>query len=275
MELASVTIGRLFADLFLANSHETATALKTYGVPEEKIYVFNNACPSSYRQISEGMKSLKKVLIVSNHAPAEILEAASILREAGISVAHIGLDAEQRLVTPSLLNDYDAVITIGKTVQYCILSSLPVYVYDHFGGPGWLSEENIEKAEWHNHSGRCTREKKTADQIASEITTGYEAAKLFLCENAARIAGRYILEDILLDILRREKSRKENCLTISMAEAVKVSAANAAIIRREYRNADILLQQRDAIAADRHAFSKSRTRLLRAFLKAFANKLPA
>ena len=47
-------------------------------------------------------------------------------------------------MTPEVLAPYDAVVTIGKTVQYALSMGIPAYVYDHFGGVGWLDEDSLE-----------------------------------------------------------------------------------------------------------------------------------
>lgn len=49
---------------------------------------------------------------------------------------------------------YDSVISIGKTVQYCLASHISVFCYDHFGEPGYISRNNYDKARHHNFSGR-------------------------------------------------------------------------------------------------------------------------
>lgn len=46
------------------------------------------------------------------------------------------------------------VICNGKSVQYALTTGVPVFLYDHFGGPGWLTEDNFEKAAYYNFSGR-------------------------------------------------------------------------------------------------------------------------
>ncbi|WP_416914340.1 hypothetical protein [Seohaeicola sp.] len=61
------------------------------------------------------------------------------------------------------------VLTIGKSVQYAMAARRPVYVYDRFGGPGWITSENFKNAEKFNFSGRCVGQEKRAEEIASEI----------------------------------------------------------------------------------------------------------
>jgi hypothetical protein len=58
------------------------------------------------------------------------------------------------ITSAELLDHYDCVISIGKTVQYCLVQGIPVFLYDRFGGPGYLNESNYELAEYYNFSGR-------------------------------------------------------------------------------------------------------------------------
>ena len=48
------------------------------------------------------------------------------------------------ITSAELLDHYDCVISIGKTVQYCLVQGIPVFLYDRFGGPGYLNESNYD-----------------------------------------------------------------------------------------------------------------------------------
>ncbi|GHB16975.1 hypothetical protein GCM10007094_00460 [Pseudovibrio japonicus] len=50
---------------------------------------------------------------------------------------------------------------------------VPVFVYDHFGGPGWLSKQNLERAEYFNFNGKCTRNKRSARRLWAQVLDGY------------------------------------------------------------------------------------------------------
>jgi hypothetical protein len=53
---------------------------------------------------------------------------------------------------------------------------MPVYCYDYFGGPGYLSDSNIERAAHFNFAGRCGRRRLSAEAIADELVRGYGVA---------------------------------------------------------------------------------------------------
>ena len=145
--------------------------------------IFPNPAPVSYTEMQTPSEQLRRVLIVSNHPPEEILNAKKILCQNGIEAVSLGQNTGQySRVTADLLDGYDAVVTIGKTVQYCLVGGKPVYVYDKFGGPGYLTAKNFELAKSKNFSGRGFK-KKEAKTIADEVVRGYNTARKYSLEN--------------------------------------------------------------------------------------------
>ena len=136
------------ADVILANSEETRRVLPLTGVR-----LLRNPAPKCFDSPHLGGEG---VLLVSNHPPSELTSI-------------VGRRYGQVRVTPDMIRQYDCIICNGKTVQYALRSGVPVYLYDHFGGPGWLTPENFDKAEEHNFSGRPWP-RKTADEIRAELS---------------------------------------------------------------------------------------------------------
>lgn len=160
--------------LFLANSDETKQTLVEMGLEENMIEVFPN--PASREFFSHEAKPaghLKKIAVVSNTVQPAMEEMAAILGGEGVSVEFIGIKRHHALVTPGVLDEFDAVVTIGKTVQYCLALGKPVFVYDRFGGCGYLTKDNMDRARWYNFSGRCTRELLPAQELANRIKAGF------------------------------------------------------------------------------------------------------
>ena len=158
--------------VFLANSLETREKLISMGIDKEHIRLFPNPVPSYFfnlKKYFEKCKKVKKVAIVSNHPPKELLELTQIALNHDMEIDIIGIRFKEILVTPEILLNYDAVISIGKTVQYCLSLGIPVYCYDIFGGSGWVSSENINRLGKYNFSGRDSNEKKNALEILTEI----------------------------------------------------------------------------------------------------------
>lgn len=174
---------RKLADAVVFNSQETRDDLKAQGAEFDngKVFILGNPAPDNFANASNHQDSRKgtprKVAIVSNHPPKEVIDAAAILSRHGVEVDLFGR-AEAgvaKRVTPELLSGYDAVVSIGKTVQYCIVGRIPIYCYDRFGGPGFLTHGNFALSRENNFSGRGFN-KKSAQQIASEIIDQLAAA---------------------------------------------------------------------------------------------------
>lgn len=144
----------------------------------EKARVFPNACPARFLHACSDAAdtSIRSVAIVSNHPPAEIMELIQILRSNGIRADLIGVNGKVQRVTPEVLSGYSAVITIGKTVQYCLAGGTPVFCYDRFGGPGWITGACFGAALAKNFSGRCTPVMQSARQIYEHLFDGFDQA---------------------------------------------------------------------------------------------------
>ena len=134
-----------------------------------------------------------RIAVVSNHPPQEVQDAAAVLRGLDVEVDVIGEATEVREITPELLGAYDGVVTIGKTVQYALSLGLPVYVYDHFGGEGWLTPDNDAAQATTNYSGRATGRRIDGDAIAAEVVDGFAAAREFARDRRAHHAERFSL----------------------------------------------------------------------------------
>jgi len=165
-------------DLFLANSIETKDTLLDMGVDGAAIEILPNPVSDDFFTLTSNRDvSLQKIAIVSNHIPSEIKNTLPLLHNKGIEVKIFGIEGEFKLITPNILTEYDAVITIGRTVQYCLAMGIPVYCYDRFGGPGWITKSNIQKASEYNFSGRCTNRRLSSDDIANEIIQSFSTVQ--------------------------------------------------------------------------------------------------
>lgn len=163
--------------LCMANSSETYDRMKTLGVKEENIIIFPNyILPEFFNTTRENRQTLTKVCVVSNHVADEVKEAVDILGNNGIAVDLFGQEYQSVMITPELLIQYDIVITIGKTVQYCFGCKVPVYCYDIHGGPGWLNRNNFAIAANYNFSGRGFDRKLPSVELVMDIIQGYRSA---------------------------------------------------------------------------------------------------
>lgn len=177
--LESPPLPTLSFSLYTVNSEENRSSFcSRFPALRNRVVVFPNFAPvsflSSYR--TNLAPRILKLAIISNHPPVEIIELSSLLRSHSVHVDIIGVQGRKTRVTPALLDEYDAVITIGKSVQYCLATGTPVYCYDRFGGPGWITPEVIDTAAEKNFSGRCTPNRRPASTILRELMEGYANA---------------------------------------------------------------------------------------------------
>ena len=121
-------------------------------------------------------KKIKKICVVSNHVPEEIIECRKLFKKDKIQFDIYGKDYKYVKVDDKLLKEYDVVISIGKTIYYGLSLGIPVYIYDHFGGDGYITKDNIEKSHYYNFSGRFSRRKLTGSELYNDIVNNYETA---------------------------------------------------------------------------------------------------
>ncbi len=159
--------------LVLANSEETKEHLIKEGIKE--IVVFENYSFEKYFENNNKVCELKNIAIVSNHIPEELAQAKDKLEKLGYNVEIYGVEGKRELITDQILLNYDAIITIGKTVQYAMSLQIPVYIYDIHGGDGYITIENLEKNRNKNFSGRGFSKKNT-EQICNEIINNFDEA---------------------------------------------------------------------------------------------------
>lgn len=191
--------------LVLANSPETADMLTGLGLERGSIDVFPNPAPAAFfscapRPAAAGQP---RFAAVSNHLPEELRLAGEALRASGAVFDHIGEGGGAALVTPELLGRYDAVVTIGRTVQAALAMGLPVYCYDRFGGPGYIDPANLAAAADFNFSGRDLRRKLAPGDLAAELVSGYRAAAAAAPALKAFAAQKYSLPSRLDAVLAR------------------------------------------------------------------------
>ena len=170
------------ADYILCVSDECADEVYKMLEKTSKVRVFKNSVSDEFFDSYENKAKyyeLKKIAVISNHVPEEVQELAEIL-EGQCSVDYIGIQYSPKLVDAKLLKQYDLVITIGRTVQQCFALGVPVYVYDYFGGPGYINDENFVEAEKNNFSGRGEFGTRTASELKTDIVSNYEKSLLYL-----------------------------------------------------------------------------------------------
>ena len=237
----------LSADVY-ANSDETASHLRRENpglVTPKSIRVFHNAAPDEFWAAyapAIAPKALRTVTLISNHPPPELKDAIELLREEGVVVRHLGRNAEARLVGPQDVSAPDAVITIGKSVVYAVAQRKPVYMYDRFGGDGWLTTSNFSTNSRFNFSGRPAKRLLSARAIVDELLVGYNGAVVEAQQIPDRFdLGRYKLSAVLQELRARasvgasqwRRAKLRACLAVpAFRSALAATRQKAEVIRR-------------------------------------------
>lgn len=197
------------ADVILFNSPETMKSIvetKVFDGYKDKLLVLGNPAPEEYfvEDQKPAKDSLKNILVVSNHVPAELSGALKLLKNKKVTVTVAGVSHERegsyQRVTPELIQSADVVVSIGKTVQYALASMVPVYCYDHFGGPGYLNNKNFKLARDRNFSGRGFS-KKSKHQIVKELTDEFLHAQADINSLSKRYAADFSLNKKMIEII--------------------------------------------------------------------------
>lgn len=164
---------------------------------KNKSTVLLNSLPNEWFIPISEIPPTRRVLIVSNHVTNELYEASIILSRHGFNVETRGVHHIHEDVDLYTIDSACAVISIGRTVQKAMARARPVFIYDRFGGTGWLKESQVESGEQHNFSGRDVGRRCNGTTIAQQFVAGYNEA-LSNRVSLRRISEtRYRLEDNL------------------------------------------------------------------------------
>lgn len=234
-EHVGINLAKNIGAILVANSAETAEYLqKIYNI--KNVVNFENSCPSRFgERLTKPRKILSDVLIVSNHPSDEWMNIIRLAKNYSIKVDHIGVGGKYiTRVTPELLGKYDAIITIGKTVQYALVGGRPVYVYDRFGGPGYLNQENFEASAAANFSGRCCNIFRDAETILKDLIDGYKSALEFSQKKQNDFTKRYDLERFIKFHTDNSQKKYDSQAPLNMLGHLIAENSSARVIRQYY-----------------------------------------
>lgn len=164
---------RELADLLLFNSAENRE--RNLAQIEGKASVIFANCVSDSYLASDQTEPCFDVAYVSNHKSLEVIEALDRLAAKGYRIRKVGNHFGQALVDPAFIDENRVTISIGHTVIKGLMRDRAVYVYDRFGGPGFLDDAVYERCYARNFSGRGFGY-KNADTIAAELVAFLEAS---------------------------------------------------------------------------------------------------
>ncbi len=144
----------------------------------DKSFVFHNYAEDQWFNAYHEKRDphLHKIAIVSSHIPPDELEFIKIAESHGLTVDCFGYGNVFTEITPDLLDQYDVIVSIGRTVQASLAQGIPIYCYDHFGGPGYINSLNFTHNKLSNFAGRKANRKISGFDIYREISDGFPEA---------------------------------------------------------------------------------------------------
>ena len=263
------------ASLCLANSEETKEKMISEGVRKDKILVFPNYVDSKWIEFIHSKSyttTPKKIAIVSNHIPEELIQAIPLLQAHNCSVDVYGMGYTYVKITPEILSKYDLVISIGKTIQYCMALKVPIYCYDVHGGPGFINNENFKTASHFNFSGRGFS-KKTALEITNDIMNNYFGQLDFLEQHYDYIQKTSILEKNIESALSIAYAHPVSFERIATKYARAERSNTALVTLFQFRQEALRLREEKQNLEIELRYSENKLRCLQAERDDFSNRL--
>lgn len=225
------------SDGIIAVSHEVKghieNSAQAHNIQLPPVHVFPNYCTKSFYDYNyQRNNELRSICCISNHPAPECLEAFELLKKDGIRADVFGYQSQSVKVTPELLSQYDAVVSIGRTAQECMSMGIPFYCYDHFGGPGYITPNNIEHNALFNFSGRPEKRKSSAQQLYSDLVNSYAAAQRMQSQIKDLCINRFQLENLfeqVMSFINANKNKKpcaQNPISDEAKELYRLKAMN-------------------------------------------------
>jgi hypothetical protein len=140
--LESLPASAIEADAVVFNSSETLLA-RGGGIEASRRRLLPNSLPGEWFGPTAVVPVDAPLLSVGNNQTPDLDSALNLLASTrpDIRLSRVGQRHGQREVDVGLVDGARALLSIGHSVQKAIARERPVYVYDRFGGPGWLTPD--------------------------------------------------------------------------------------------------------------------------------------
>ena len=232
----------------------------------------------------------RRALILSNYLDGERRRALVDAWEgAGVEISSVGAPTGMSLDPRSAISQADIVVAKGRAALEAMCCGRAVYLFDQFGGDGWVTADNYPALEADNFAGHTTRSPRTPEQLAADLDDyhrdmGWVNAELVRLNHGARHHANELVAvlrgarvrpsddtDALLEIGRLARVNRTAEMRAGMLEhqtAVlerRASAAEAALDASEGRALQAEQQLADARSLLRTRRARAGITLGRAF----------
>jgi hypothetical protein len=111
-----------------------------------------------------------RALLLSNYLDGERVEAlVSAWGNAGVECARVGLPVEAQLDVVPAIGDADVVVGKARAALEGMSCARAVYVFDEFGGDGWVTPDSYEALEANNFAGQASPRPRGPDELAADL----------------------------------------------------------------------------------------------------------
>ncbi len=195
------------ADIILFNSEENFESHQKDLGKCKNLKIFPNSLPDDFFEGAElGGDCKYDFSYVGNHYTPELVVAFERLRDAGYRVRMTGRHFGQSVVNEKYIDETKVVVTIGHTVLKSAARKRHVYIYDRFGGYGYLRKSNFHEYARRNFSGRYG-EFKSPSKILEELIN-FNINKSELDKLHKLVRESFSLENNIKSIVKNLDARK-------------------------------------------------------------------
>ncbi|MEA2442014.1 MAG: hypothetical protein QOH76_3438 [Thermoleophilaceae bacterium] len=185
-----------------------------------------------YHEVGPLPERPRRALILSNYLDGERRRALVDAWEgAGVECVSVGAPTGMSLDPRPAIADADIVVAKARAALEAMSFGRAVYLYDQFGGDGWVTPDNYPALEADNFAGQTTPSPRTPEQLLEDLAAyhrdmGWMNAELVRVNHGAR---RHAAE--LVEVLRGPHTRATGGTT-ALAEVDRLTRMNCAAERR-------------------------------------------
>ena len=112
----------------------------------------------------------RRALILSNYLTGELRSVlVDTWQEAGLEVLHVGTEAQLSLSPEDDIAQADIVVAKGRAALEAMSCGRPTYLYDMFGGDGWITPENYAAIEADGITGNHLERGSSVAQLRRDL----------------------------------------------------------------------------------------------------------
>ena len=220
-------------DVIVANSDRFAARIRSLALDVPIVRLREPIDTDSFTPGHPLPERPRRALILSNYLTGERARALlTAWEEAGIECTHIGVPATVDHDPRSAIADADIVVAKARAALEGMTAGRAVYVYDQFGGDGWVTPDNYPAFEADNFAGLSGDRPRTPGDLRADLDA-YHPDMGWMNRELARIhhgARHHATE--LVALMRGPHAAPSGSDVSALAEVERLTRAYARMERR-------------------------------------------